>query len=63
MPSFKEIFALHPKLLNLEISICFLGVPSGLDSSHKIFPLKPVACAIFVDKFLIDISKPVPTLR
>ena len=36
IPSSRDIFGLHPKVFIFFVLSCFLGVPSGLDLSHKI---------------------------
>ncbi len=47
MPSFKPRLEFHPKKLNLDTSSNFLGVPSGLDLSNKILPVKPVSVLLY----------------
>ena len=50
------------KFFNFDTSISLRGVPSGLDVSQVIRPVKPVASAIISATSRIETSSPVPTL-
>ena len=62
-PDFKSIFGFHPRSRSFELSINFLGVPSGFEVSHLISPEKPTIYFIAKAKSFIDISFEEPTFK
>ena len=56
------MLAFQPKFTSFDESIIFLGVPSGLELSHEILPLKPTTFATNSVNSRIEISSPVPIL-
>ena len=62
IPSTRLILGVQPNFIILEMSSCFLGVPSGLELSQTIFPLNPIILCISLANSLIVKSLPVPTL-
>ena len=53
MPSLREYFGFQPKEDILEISITFLGVPSGLEVSKLISPSNPMTSTSISTRLLI----------
>ena len=63
IPSGRLVRDVHPKLFNFDTSSNFLGVPSGLDLSHKISPLKSQILEIRFATSFMEISFPDPTFK
>src|SRR4051794_35287347 len=62
MPSRRPIFDIQPDFASFVTSSSFCGVPSGLEVSHVVRPLKPTVSATTSAIALIVASLPVPTL-
>ena len=62
IPSCREIFGIQPICLILELSINFLGVPSGLEESKISLPLYSTTSLIMLASSNIFRSLPEPTL-
>ena len=62
MPSRNGVLGFHPNFLILDMSNNFLGIPSGLEVSNSIFPLKPTISLINLTKSFMEISTPRPDI-
>ena len=63
IPLSMSIFGDHPNFKILDISNCFLKVPSGVVVSHLISPTYSTYFAILFANCFIDKSRPVPTFK